>query len=272
VKKMITLLAGLLLALLLAGPAGAADGTYKSWPAQQGVSPNKVWQVRFSVPMRADSINSANIYVLDAGGASVPVNVSLDPADPLHRTVLVEPLEPYTAGATYTLYILKSVTSETGAGLRQEVRMSFTIAAGAGSPSDRLFGMVRQVNEETGTVYVDVAGRGQNLSYEYNESWYPYGKASPVMLDGSGSVVPVAPENLIVDQIWDFSGSKLRFVNHPGAYPVADQALIELVDQNGDLIRPGWAADLSAAADSGRNARALVDPSTGQIMVVVIEH
>ena len=261
------ILVGMLLMLVLATPAFSEEQTYKKWTAQQDVSASKVWKIKFNSSLRESTVSSQNIYVQDQSGSNFLVKVSLDPSDDTHKTALVEPQSAYKEGTTYTLYILKNVTSQGSHSLKQDIRMDFTIATGS---SPYLFGVVSSIDEDSESVYVDIAGKGDNIKYDYGESWYSYNKASLVMLDNSGNIVPILSGNLIMDQIWDFSNSKIKFVNHSGSFQVASGVMIKLVDQNGDC-NVGQLADLSTAVDAGKNVRVLLDPTTQKIVVIVIE-
>lgn len=261
----------LLLLVALATPAFAIDQTYTEWPAQKDVQVNKAWSIKLNAPVLASTVTDQNIYVVDNSGQHQNVTVSLA-ADT--KTIQVIPLENYKLGASYTLYILKTVASAApnSIALKSSLRMQFTVTSTGDTPSTHLFGLVRQISADEGSVFVDVAGKGQNLKYNYNDSWDGSANSSLVMFDASGTVQPIAEGNLIVDQIWSYQSSGIKCSNSSEVLRQIDSsAIIAKIAQNGDYLGLGQLSDLATAADNGKNIRALLDPDSHKIKVLVIE-
>lgn len=119
-RKSFVLLLALALVLVMAMPAVAAD--WHEWDAKENISVDKVWTVKFNLPLDRDSINSDSIYIKDSADRLIPAVVSL--VD--DKTVVVDANNDYEPGE-YFLYISDAVKSKTGSCLKQPVKMRFTV-------------------------------------------------------------------------------------------------------------------------------------------------
>lgn len=89
------------------------------------VPPDKVWSIKFSKEADKGTITPENVYVLDSKGNKVDINVSYDSSDLLK----IVPVNKYTAGETYSLYISKKVASKDGSALINALKYNFTITS-----------------------------------------------------------------------------------------------------------------------------------------------
>ncbi len=94
------------------------------WPARSGVPSDKVWTIRFTMPLNENTITGQNIYVTDTVGQKIPVTITPG-SDGL--TVKVSAEEFYLSGQTYYLYIKSGVCSRENQHLPASLRMKFTI-------------------------------------------------------------------------------------------------------------------------------------------------
>lgn len=88
------------------------------------VAPDKVWSVEFSKEADKATITPENVYVLDSEGNKVDINISYDS----NNVLKIAPVNKYTAGETYSLYISKKVTSKDGKALVNNLKYNFTVA------------------------------------------------------------------------------------------------------------------------------------------------
>jgi len=87
------------------------------------VPPDKVWSIKFSKEADRETITPENVYVLDSKGNKVDINISYDSSNVLK----IYPVNKYTAGETYSLYISKKVASKDGKALTNALKYNFTI-------------------------------------------------------------------------------------------------------------------------------------------------
>lgn len=87
------------------------------------VPPDKVWSIKFSKEADRKTITPENVYVLDSKGNKVDINISYDSSNVLK----ISPVNKYTAGETYSLYISKKVASKAGKALTSALKYNFTI-------------------------------------------------------------------------------------------------------------------------------------------------
>lgn len=140
-KKIIFALLVLLLALGLSclpgakGPtlalvnyAGAekinTGGARVEYQSPEKVPGDKAWTLLFNLPLDPATVTLDNVYVLDQQGKRVGVQLSTGEGG---KAVLVQPLDPYLPGHSYTLYGEKGIRSRGGAHLTQAVSMAFTV-------------------------------------------------------------------------------------------------------------------------------------------------
>jgi kumamolisin len=97
------------------------------WPLRTTTDTKKVWTVKFSAPVDWNSMTSSCIYVADDSNQSV--STTLTPSSDV-ASVQVSPVNEYTIGKEYWLYITNRVTVNSGSqNLSKPVVMPFMIAA-----------------------------------------------------------------------------------------------------------------------------------------------
>jgi uncharacterized repeat protein (TIGR02543 family) len=84
---------------------------------------DKEWQIKFTKAADAVTVTKENVYVVDSKGNKVDVKVSYG-SDNILKVV---PVNPYTSGETYYLYISKAVKSKDRTSLVNELRYQFTV-------------------------------------------------------------------------------------------------------------------------------------------------
>jgi hypothetical protein len=89
------------------------------------VPANKYWTVKFTAPASQTSINSSNIYVIDALGNIVPTEPLLVGTD--SKSVAVISKDNYVPGKSYYLYVSPNIRSIYGNFLNEGVLMKFSI-------------------------------------------------------------------------------------------------------------------------------------------------
>ncbi len=109
----------------------AREDTFIELPERIGTSPEIVIEVPFDAPLMASTVNRGNVYVLDDQGSKVPLSRRMGSE---WKSIIVEPLEQYEAGKTYTLYIRNAVKYATGSRLKEGFKMRFTVAKAAAEP------------------------------------------------------------------------------------------------------------------------------------------
>ncbi len=123
-KLTMGLLAGFAIMLFLVGPAWAADTTgFDLWQRQTIDDANKVWEIRFNMPLDQASITNDHIYILT--GAS-RVDTKLTNSTDGYMTY-VTPLKAYEIGKEYTLFITNKVTSKNGHRLSTPIAVPFIL-------------------------------------------------------------------------------------------------------------------------------------------------
>lgn len=128
----------------------AIGQSYSEWDTQKDVSVNKVWSIKLNAPVLASTVNDQNVYVVDGSGQRQNVKVSLLDT----KTIRVTPSENYKPGTTYSLYILKEVSSASQTALKNNIRMQFTTVASSVPTtysSSQIFSMV-----SPSVVYIEV--------------------------------------------------------------------------------------------------------------------
>lgn len=244
-----------------------AAATYETWEGKTEVPSNKIWSVSFTSEANPSDVTDSHIYVKDSSDNIVPVTLSLSSDC---KTVLVQSLTPYEACKTYTLYI-ENMKSKFYKLLEKNIKMNFTISSSDNSSTSKYsYGVIQNMDDKNGQVTVNILGKGL-VKYDYTDEWSNYGNNSIVMLDSSNKLYSYDSNNLKQDNLFDYKNSKLRFSNITGSYDIASDALVVLCDKSGNYVKRGVLNDLVQAAANENLVRALVDPDTNKIKVVVIE-
>ena len=88
------------------------------------IDTNKEWTVKFNSPLKAETVNSANIVVTDENDKLVPAVVSLGSNS---STIIISPkVSGYEPNKKYNLVISKDVQSASGKKLNNPLKMQFT--------------------------------------------------------------------------------------------------------------------------------------------------
>jgi hypothetical protein len=139
---------------------------YQTWPPQENIAPDKVWTIRFSLPVDVNTLNNnslsrttSNIFVAtDEAGINKINGISLFPVpgDASQTQVLVmPPSNGWQPGTTYYLFINKNVRSSAATGnkeLGKGIRMRFNVD---NTPN---YGVMAAV---TSVPYVNIGGQNQ---------------------------------------------------------------------------------------------------------------
>ena len=97
--------------------------TMLDWP--DPVQPDKVWWIRFSSPVDVQTVTSSRFRLLDAAGASLPVQLRIR-IDGL--AVGVQPVQPLAAGQ-YRLQVMSGLKDKAGHPLQQPLQINFAVTA-----------------------------------------------------------------------------------------------------------------------------------------------
>jgi hypothetical protein len=111
-------------------PASAATipAGFNSWPLQTTTDTNKVWTVKFNLPVDPSTVNGSRIYVTDDNNK--PFNTTVAPSTD-RTSVQVMPTSAYIAGKKYWLFIAGGLTASSGKNtLTQPIAVPFIVAAG----------------------------------------------------------------------------------------------------------------------------------------------
>ncbi|MCY6355294.1 Ig-like domain-containing protein [Clostridium sp. ZS2-4] len=93
-------------------------------PKNKSVETNKTWTIRFNKNLKLESLNGINIFVVDSNDTLVETKVSFDKNTGVIKII---PIENYTKGEKYTLFISKDIKSDNGEMLDQATRVPFEI-------------------------------------------------------------------------------------------------------------------------------------------------
>ncbi|PAQ13345.1 hypothetical protein CD798_15635 [Bacillaceae bacterium SAOS 7] len=99
---------------------------YKDQGHRTGVSTNKSWKISFSEELDWSTVHLQSVYVLNDSGVKVPIaHISRNNG----RTLELRPADgfQYQRGATYYLFVEKTVQTKYGKALKEPVQMKFTI-------------------------------------------------------------------------------------------------------------------------------------------------
>ena len=98
-------------------------GDWTIWEEKEQVPIDKTWNITFNDHLDIHSITSQNVYVEDANGEKVDVEVLWNG----ENGILVRPpLDNYKSHHTYTLYLTNRIYAKTGTPLKSAVKMNFT--------------------------------------------------------------------------------------------------------------------------------------------------
>lgn len=111
----------ILLLLLFNSKAVHAQESYKIFPAQQNISADKVWSIKFSQDLDPVSVNEKNIRVVDESGNSLQTSLNCSGS-----TVVIKPINNYDSGKTYTI-LIDNIKSSKGTALKLPGKMNFTV-------------------------------------------------------------------------------------------------------------------------------------------------
>ncbi|WP_139491144.1 S8 family serine peptidase [Brevibacillus dissolubilis] len=103
-------------------PVSQARVEFTSLPVQTDIPLDKTFEVGFSKPMQAGSVNSSTVWLEDAQGTEIPVTLTLL-AD--QRRATVDPIQDLLPGQTYYLKVSDSTQSVKGVRLKQAVVLLF---------------------------------------------------------------------------------------------------------------------------------------------------
>lgn len=102
------------------------DDDVEEKAAKLGVALAKDWTITFNKKLDDATLSTLDIVVLNAAGNLVETEFVYNDAT---KSISMQPLQPYTPGETYTLYVSKGVASTDGARLQSAVKMTFTVTA-----------------------------------------------------------------------------------------------------------------------------------------------
>jgi len=108
------------------------NSRYTLWTGSMpaSVAPDKEWQIDFSREIDVSTLADTTIFICKAGTGErhrVTVGVASGP-DNRATAVRVTPVQPYTGGGSYVLYIEKSLKSKSDFFLRQGIRLPFLVS------------------------------------------------------------------------------------------------------------------------------------------------
>jgi hypothetical protein len=95
----------------------------KTTAIKDKVATDKEWQIKFTKAADAATVTKDNVYVVDSKGNKVDVKVSYGSDNILK----VAPVNSYTSGETYYLYISSKVTSKDKTPLAEDLRYEFVV-------------------------------------------------------------------------------------------------------------------------------------------------
>lgn len=101
---------------------------FESWPIEETVDKNKVWRIKFNLPVDQSTVTKGNIYIKNEMGQILDIIPELDELDEKGQTIILNPPEEtYVEGSLYTLYISRNIRSRDGKKLTNGVKMKFYI-------------------------------------------------------------------------------------------------------------------------------------------------
>jgi len=106
-------------------PSPGKNTQWDERQAEQSVTKDKTWRVKFSKAVDPESINRQNIMVLDSNNEPVEIDVKVDAEN--DKIILVTPKDSYKAGERYRLYLGAGLDSSTGKSLSKGILFRFTV-------------------------------------------------------------------------------------------------------------------------------------------------
>lgn len=83
-----------------------------------------IWRCRFTTALDPSTINSDNLYVVNANRQRIPTKFTYNDAD---MEIEVEPLEAYAQDTDYFLHITTKVKSRGGQNLKEPLEIKFRL-------------------------------------------------------------------------------------------------------------------------------------------------
>ncbi|MFF5996657.1 Ig-like domain-containing protein [Lysinibacillus sp. KU-BSD001] len=100
------------------------DSAIEVKPAKEAKDPKKEWTVQFNKHLDEKALSELAVVVYDEQQNLVETTMTYNAEK---KSIIITPTQAYKAGAQYTLYIGKEITSANGQGLKKSVKMNFTI-------------------------------------------------------------------------------------------------------------------------------------------------
>ena len=99
---------------------------FKVWDSKSNVPVDKKWDVTFNDLLDAKTKINQNIYITNSNNERIATTYIIDRSGDKNSVVKVIPLNNYTKGETYTLWI-KDIKNSKGEPLKENVKMEFTV-------------------------------------------------------------------------------------------------------------------------------------------------
>lgn len=96
-----------------------------AWPDSLNEEPDKIWNIKFSKATDHSTVNSDSIYITDSFGIKQDNTYTFSEDGKMIQ--VLPPENGYRAGETYTLYVTKSVRTETGEPLKEQAVKKFMV-------------------------------------------------------------------------------------------------------------------------------------------------
>lgn len=93
------------------------------WQNKKDISRDKIWTIRFNIPLDSSSISDSTIYIEDSNCDKIPAIIHYDNDN---TQVKVEPVALLKSGFEYALYI-RDIRSMYGNGLNEYIQMKFIV-------------------------------------------------------------------------------------------------------------------------------------------------
>lgn len=100
-----------LLSWAVPAQAATVPAGFTTWPQQTVTDTHKVWTVKFNAPMDLNTMTSSNIYVTDDNNLAVKTTLTRSDDG---TSVLVSPVNAYTVGKKYWLFVTGGITTNGG--------------------------------------------------------------------------------------------------------------------------------------------------------------
>ena len=83
-----------------------------------------IWKVKFTAPLNPATVNTTNLYVVDASGNKIKASINYDEVS---NCIEIEPFFAYEYDQSYVLHVTRNVESRGGQRLKKEVLLKFNI-------------------------------------------------------------------------------------------------------------------------------------------------